>query len=203
MNINSLATMQCPGCKSSGPFKISATALFTMDTHGADYFDDPEFDRGSYCICPQCDFDGIVADFRQGGPTEPPAGTCPFTTADADRLLGLADPFLENWAEDAIQSGERDEDYEQKQAAWQAIRPILVAAPNVIDALDELLHAIWRAELPCDVFADAGIAAAFSIGQAALNEALGEASPYAEGDAIARQCEACHDHPGETEPGSL
>jgi hypothetical protein len=172
MNLNDLASIQCPGCKSSGPFKIAATTLFTMNIHGADTFDDPEFDRGSYCQCPKCGRGGIVEDFRQRGQTEPPARTCPFTTADTDRLLGLADQFLENWAEDAIQSGEPDEDYEQNQEEWQALRPILVAAPDVVGALNGLLRAIWAAALPCDVFADAGIAAAYSIGQAALNEAL-------------------------------
>jgi hypothetical protein len=30
-------------------------------------FGDLEYDDGSYCVCPQCDFDGIVDDFRKGG----------------------------------------------------------------------------------------------------------------------------------------
>ena len=58
-----------------------------------------------------------------------------FTTADADHLLGFADRYLEDWAEDAIQAGERDEVYEERHAAWQAIRPLLVAAPDMRDAL--------------------------------------------------------------------
>jgi hypothetical protein len=65
-----------------------------------------------------------------------------FTTADADRLLGLADQFLEDWAENAIQSGAPDEEYEERHAEWQAIRPLLVAAPDLLKAaqqgLDEL-----------------------------------------------------------------
>jgi hypothetical protein len=58
-----------------------------------------------------------------------------FTTADADRLLGFADRYLEDWAEDAIQAGERDEIYEERNAEWEAIRPLLVAAPDMHDAL--------------------------------------------------------------------
>jgi hypothetical protein len=34
--------------------------------------------------------------------------------ADVDRLLGLADQFLDDWAEDAVQGGKPDEDYEQR-----------------------------------------------------------------------------------------
>ena len=41
--------------------------------------------------------------------------TYTFTTADADRLLGLADQCLEDWAENAVQAGpERDMEYEER-----------------------------------------------------------------------------------------
>jgi hypothetical protein len=107
--------------------------------------------------------------------------TCAFTTADADRLLGLADQFLEDWAIDAVQSGERDHDCEARSAEWEIARPVLAAAPALLEALDELMRALWMAgDLLCDVFANAGISVAYSIGQIALNEALGDASPYAE-----------------------
>jgi hypothetical protein len=62
--------------------------------------------------------------------------TYTFTTADADRLLGLADQFLEEWVENAIQAGpERDMEYEARNAEWQAIRPLLVAGPDMHEAL--------------------------------------------------------------------
>jgi hypothetical protein len=61
--------------------------------------------------------------------------TYTFTTADADRLLGLADQFLEDWAENAIQAGARDMEYEERNAEWQAIHPLLVAAPALLQAL--------------------------------------------------------------------
>jgi hypothetical protein len=65
--------------------------------------------------------------------------THPFTTADADRLLGLADQCLEEWAENAMQSGTPDEEYEERNAEWQAIRPLLVAVPQLLDALEDIL----------------------------------------------------------------
>jgi hypothetical protein len=34
-----------------------------------------------------------------------------FSTTDVDRILGLADQFLEEWAEDAVQGGKRDLEY--------------------------------------------------------------------------------------------
>lgn len=65
-NTNCLEGMECPECKSNGPFKIAATALFTLYDDGTDEFGDLEYDDGSYCECPQCGFDGIVDDFKKG-----------------------------------------------------------------------------------------------------------------------------------------
>jgi hypothetical protein len=61
----------------------------------------------------------------------------PFTTADADRLLGLADQFLEDWGESARRHGECGHDCEKRAAEWDAIRPLLASAPNLLAVLDE------------------------------------------------------------------
>jgi hypothetical protein len=66
VNTNCLRGMVCPQCKSTGPFRISATALFTITDEGADEFGDIEYDGGSYCVCDACDHDGIVHDFKTG-----------------------------------------------------------------------------------------------------------------------------------------
>jgi hypothetical protein len=60
-----------------------------------------------------------------------------FTTADADRLLGLADRFLQDWAESARRHGEPADACEQRAAEWQAIRPILALAPRFLASLVE------------------------------------------------------------------
>ena len=60
------------------------------------------------------------------------------TSADVDRLLGLADQTLEEWAEDAVQGSELDLDYEQRSAEWSAIRPLLVSAPPLLGALKQI-----------------------------------------------------------------
>ena len=65
--IHYLADMQCPDCNSAGPFKIAVSALFTFNRSGIKTFDDPEFDRGSYCECATCGRSGIVEDFRSHG----------------------------------------------------------------------------------------------------------------------------------------
>jgi hypothetical protein len=62
--------------------------------------------------------------------------TC--SSADVDRLLGLADQFLDDWAEDAVQGGQPDEDYEQRSTEWKAIRPLLVSAPALLRALKQI-----------------------------------------------------------------
>ena len=42
-----------------------------------------------------------------------------FTTADADRLLGLGDQFLEDWGESARRHGECGHDCEERAARWE------------------------------------------------------------------------------------
>ena len=60
-----------------------------------------------------------------------------FTTADADRLLGLGDQFLEDWADSARRHGECGHDCEEPAAEWEAIRPLLASAPKLFDVLEE------------------------------------------------------------------
>jgi len=69
-----------------------------------------------------------------------------FTTADADRLLGLADQFMEDWE---ANDGRNDPECAKRRAEWTAIRPLLVQAPamltairTMIDRADEIISAI-------------------------------------------------------------
>jgi hypothetical protein len=88
------------------------------------------------------------------------SSTC--TTEDVDRLLGLADQFLEDWAEDAVQGGERDPRYEERQAEWQHIRPLLVAAPRLRDGLKAIVRFSYGSsnagEKRCGVLASEALA---------------------------------------------
>lgn len=72
-----------------------------------------------------------------------------FTTENVNRLLCLADQFLENWAEDAVQSGSPDPDYEERQKEWEALRPFLEAAPAMVEELQKLAitYAHFRMEM--------------------------------------------------------
>lgn len=63
-----------------------------------------------------------------------------WTTADVDRLLGLADQFLDDWAEDAVQAGQPDAEYEARSAEWKAIRPLLLAAPAFLKGLQGIVE---------------------------------------------------------------
>ena len=62
------------------------------------------------------------------------------STQDVGRLLGLADQFLDDWAEDAVQGGKPDEDYERRSTEWKVIRPLLVSAPVMLKGLKEIAH---------------------------------------------------------------
>jgi hypothetical protein len=61
-----------------------------------------------------------------------------FSTADADRLLGLADQFLQDWAETAHRHGEPDDHCRDRASEWEAIRPLLQSAPALLDLLNEV-----------------------------------------------------------------
>jgi hypothetical protein len=62
-NQNCLEGMSCPRCGSAGPFKIAATALFTLTDNGAEAFGDLDYDADSYCACCACGHDRIVREF--------------------------------------------------------------------------------------------------------------------------------------------
>jgi hypothetical protein len=78
-----------------------------------------------------------------------------FTTADADRLLGLADQFLEDWAESARRHGECGHDCEERAAEWETIRPLLASAPNLLAVLGEA-ETRWGDEFASDSPIDGG-----------------------------------------------
>ncbi len=74
----------------------------------------------------------------------------PFTTEDADRLLGLADQFLSDMAEAAVRDGNPDTGYEQINAEWEAIRPLFEQAPAMIRVLAIAYHRGYFDSLPFD-----------------------------------------------------
>jgi hypothetical protein len=47
---------------------------------------------------------------------------------------------INDWAEDAVQGGKPDEDYEQRSTEWKVIRPLLVSAPAMLKGLQEIAH---------------------------------------------------------------
>ncbi|WP_263356638.1 hypothetical protein [Acidicapsa ligni] len=95
--------------------------------------------------------------------TDLPFKASDWTTADADRLLGLADQLLDDWAEDAVQGGKPDEDYERRSAEWTAIGPLLVSGPTMLRGLREILDVCQGSPDPmamhCAALAGSAIAA--------------------------------------------
>ncbi|MDW5266153.1 MULTISPECIES: hypothetical protein [Acidobacteriaceae] len=82
------------------------------------------------------------------------------SSADVDRLLGLPDQFLEDWAEDAFQGGRRDRDYEERSAEWSAIRPLLMSAPTLLRALKQIASVCRGSAAPMAVHCGAVVRAA-------------------------------------------
>ncbi len=60
------------------------------------------------------------------------------TSEDIDRLLKWGDTFLDKWAEDAVESGQIDLEYETQMQEWRQLRPLLTASPTLLRALGEI-----------------------------------------------------------------
>jgi hypothetical protein len=79
-----------------------------------------------------------------------------FTTQDVDRLLGLADQFLEDWEQN---EGKDDTECVERRAEWNAIRPLLVAAPTLLSGYEDMAEIVEAYLVHKDVsdaaFADA------------------------------------------------
>ena len=82
-NTNCLAMMRCPACGSFGPFRIATTIFVLVTDEGTeDTGGDYEWEKGSACICRECDHDGTVGTF-----TDPvPAKSDTFRTDDGYTL---------------------------------------------------------------------------------------------------------------------
>jgi hypothetical protein len=62
-----------------------------------------------------------------------------FTINDADRLLGMADQFLEDWEDN---EGKDNPECAERRAEWNAIRPLLASAPKLLVALRQAVAAL-------------------------------------------------------------
>ncbi len=63
MNENCLEGMQCPNCKSFGPFEIDVTAIATVSDNGTEDFREVDWNEDSPCWCPVCNHAGRVKTF--------------------------------------------------------------------------------------------------------------------------------------------
>ncbi len=64
-DLSDLFELGCPACGQADHLQILITTLARITTEGSDPEGEHEWDDGSYCRCPECGRDGIVADFRQ------------------------------------------------------------------------------------------------------------------------------------------
>ena len=66
MNTNCLAGIQCPECKSKGPFWITVetNVLMTDDGWSETSGDSDDWGSWSYIRCDECDEVGIVSEFN-------------------------------------------------------------------------------------------------------------------------------------------
>ena len=64
-DLRAVFELACPACGQVYYLQIVIKPLARLTPEGSDADGDHEWDEGSYCRCPVCDHDGIVADFRQ------------------------------------------------------------------------------------------------------------------------------------------
>ena len=60
---------------------------------------------------------------------------------DVDRIVGIADQFLEDWStSDSEQpASDRDPALPERENEWDTVRPLLVAAPQLADMVEQML----------------------------------------------------------------
>jgi hypothetical protein len=63
-NTNCLEGMKCPQCGSLEPFRIETTTVMAWTDEGEAESANLEWEDDSYCECLECDYQGLVADFR-------------------------------------------------------------------------------------------------------------------------------------------
>lgn len=61
-----------------------------------------------------------------------------------DRVLCMADQFLEDWRESADDDTARDSDLEEREQEWGVVRPLILQRVNAYDALVSALQACQR-----------------------------------------------------------
>lgn len=59
-----------------------------------------------------------------------------------DRLLGMADQFLEDWRESVDDDTARDSDLDEREKEWEAVRPLILQRVNAHDTLVSALRTI-------------------------------------------------------------
>jgi hypothetical protein len=72
-NENCLKGIRCPQCGNQDRFLIVARIMVDVTDAGADIANGPgmEWDEDSLTICPECDRDGPLREFRGGLPPDP------------------------------------------------------------------------------------------------------------------------------------
>ena len=76
-----------------------------------------------------------------------PIDNKPFTEADVDRILGLADSFLEDWEQ---HEGRGDPECAERRREFDALRPLLLQAPALLalrDAVEKFIEAEGTGDL--------------------------------------------------------
>ena len=68
-NTNCLADMGCPLCGNRDELRIVVSGVASVTDDGIEFVGDTEWDIGSFCQCPVCDYDGVVYDFCTGAAT--------------------------------------------------------------------------------------------------------------------------------------
>lgn len=64
MNLQTEYGLACPKCFQTDKLHIVIHATAELTTEGTDPFGDHDWDDNSFCHCPGCDHNGIVATFR-------------------------------------------------------------------------------------------------------------------------------------------
>lgn len=68
-SLRDIYALACPDCGQDYALDIQIFCMSRISADGSELFGDHEWDRDSFCLCPDCGHSGDVSDFTvRGGP---------------------------------------------------------------------------------------------------------------------------------------
>ena len=69
--LRALFDLACPNCGQADTLHITITCTGELTANGSEALGDHEWEDDSFCLCPECEHQGVVENFRIPSPEVP------------------------------------------------------------------------------------------------------------------------------------